>query len=188
MRIKLIVSLVIILLLVAYFILGMDYMKQRKAHEVLTSQITDVTQTLAQTPKSLQTPEQRLAEAKASLAAEQNTFPGKQNSTQVINSILTLADDCQLRTTLVAQPWLVENVGEHGYHVFRLNLAVEGSFSQLVSFVSKLENGEFKTLMVEDLSVKMATEQSEEASLPEENIAITATLDVAIYTQSVTAD
>ena len=182
MRTKLLITLLIIVLLVVYFILGMDYMEQRQTHEVLTSQITDVTQTLAQTPESLQPLEQRLVEARASLAAEQNTFPGKQNSTQVINSILTLADDHQLKTTLVAQPWLMENVGEHGYHVFRLNLAVEGGFSQLLSFVSKLENGEFKTLIVEDLSVKRATEQ------PEGNIAITATLDVAIYTRSVTAD
>jgi len=187
-RSKLLITLLIIALVVVYCIFGMDYIKQRKRHEVLTYKITDVTQTLAQTPKSLQDLEQRLAEAKASLAAEQNTFPGKQNSTQVINSILTLADDCQLKTTLVAQPWLMENVSEHGYYVFRLNLAVEGSFSQLVSFVSKLENGEFKTLMVEDLTVKRVIGQGGEATLPEADPFVTASLDVAIYAQSVTAD
>ncbi len=183
---KLLITILIIVLLVVYYLFGMDYMKQRQEHEALTSQITDVTQTLAQIPELPQDLEQRLAAAQASLAAEQSAFPSQINSTQIINTILQLADDSGVKAIpLVTQLWSIENVGKHGYYVLRLNVTVEGSFSQLVSFVSKLENGEYKTLIVENLSV---SEQAEEESASEGTIPITASLDLAIYTQSVALD
>jgi len=186
---KLLIVLLIIILLVAYYLFGMDYIKQREQHEALTSQIADATQTLLQIPKLPRDLEQRLAAARASLAAEQSAFLGKMNSTQIINTILKLADDCEVKAIpLVTQPWSMEDIGEHGYYVFRLNLAVGGSFSQLVTFVSKLENGEVKTLVVEDLRVTRVSEQSEEESVSEAIIPVTASLDLAIYTQSPTSN
>ena len=185
MKRKLLIALLIIILLVVYYIFGMDYMKQRKQHEALTSQIIDAIQTLSQIPKPPRNLEQRLTASRASLAAEQSAFPGKTNSTQIINTILKLADDCGVKAIpLITQPWSIGNIGEHGYHVLRLDVAVEGSFSQLVSFLSKLENGEFKTLIVEDLSVTRVTEQPEGETVTEGTIPVTASLDLAIYTQS----
>jgi len=183
-RLKLVITVLILALFVAYSILGTGYLKQRQRHEVLNSQITDVTQALAQTPESPQELEERLAEAQASLAAERSKFPGKQNSTEVINSILKLAEDCQLKTSLIAQPWSKANVGEHGYYVFWLSLTVEGSLSQFISFVSELENGEFKTLIVEDLSVRRGTEQPAAGG----DISVTASLDMVIYARPAISD
>lgn len=183
MRGKLLITILIIILVAVYYLFGTDYMKQRQEHAALTSQITDATQALAQIPELPQNLEQRLAAAQASLAAEQNEFPSKINSTQVINTILQLADDYGVKATpMVTQSWSTEMVGEHSYSVLRLTVAVEGSFSPLLSFISKLENGEFKTLIVENLSVTRVTEQ------PEGTIPITASLNLAIYTQSLTPD
>ena len=185
MKSKLLITLAIVIILVGYAYFGMGYMKQRSEHEVLTSQITDVSQTLAQIPKPPQDLEQRLEAARASLAAEQSAFPGKMNSTQIINTILKLADDCEVKAIpLVTQPWSMEDAEEHDYYVFRLNVTVEGRFSQLSSFISKLENGEFKTLIVEDLSVTRVTEQSERETVTEGTIPVTASVELAIYTQS----
>jgi len=182
---KLLITLITIIVLVVYAYFGMGYMKQRKEHEVLTSQIIEVTQTLRETPQPPQDLEQRLEAAKASLAVEQSAFPSRMNSTQIINTILKLADVCEVKAIpLVTQPWSIENVGEHGYQVFRLNVAVKGSYSQLVAFVSQLERGEYKTLIVEDLSVTRVTEQSEGETVTEGTIPVTASLDLAIYTQS----
>lgn len=189
MRGKLLIAILITTLLVVYYLFGMDYMKQLKEHEALTSQITDATQVLAQIPELPQDLEPRLAAAQASLAAVQGAFPSQMNSTEVIDTILKLADDTGVKAIpLVTQPWAIEKVGEHDYNVFRLNVAVEGSFSQLVSFVSKLENGELKTLIVENLSVTRVTEEPEEETVPEGTILITASLDLAIYTQPLTSD
>ena len=75
-------------------------------------------------------------------------------------------------------------VGEHGYHVFRLNIAVKGSYSRLVSFVSGLERGEYQTLVVEDLTVTRITEQPQAEHVDEDTEIVTASLKLAVYTQS----
>jgi Tfp pilus assembly protein PilO len=173
----------IVALLAVYFFLEMDYLKQCRGHEALTAQIKEATRTLDKTPQPPQDLEQRLAAAQASLAASQIDFPRDLNSTQVINSILKLADACHVRVIpLVTNPWSFEDIGE-GYHVFRLNMAVRGSFSQLTSFVSQLEKGEFGALVVEHLSVKRGTEPVEGEAVP-----VTASLDLAIYTQFTTSE
>jgi hypothetical protein len=187
MKGKLLITLLIIILLVVYYILGMGYMKQQKEHEALTSQIADVTQTLREIPEPPQDLEQRLATAQASLTAEQSAFPGKMNTTQVINSILELADDCEVKAIpLITQPWSTEKVGQHDYYVFRLNVAVEGSLSQLLTFGGKLENSEFETLVVERLEVTRVTDQPEETV--EGTVPVTASLDLAIYAWCSTPD
>ena len=171
-------TLLIIILLGAYYLFGTDSMKQRHEHETLTSQINDTTRILAQMPPLPQDLEQQLTSAQASLIAEQSTFPTKMNSTQIINTILKLADECRVKAIpLVTQPWSMVDIGEHEYQVFRLNLAVAGDFSQFVSFIRKLENGEFKTLIIEDLSVNRVSEH------PGETVLINASVDLAIYTQ-----
>lgn len=180
MKSKLVITFLIIAivaLLVVHYWLGMDYLRQRQGHEELTAQINEATRTLAQTPKPAQDLEQRFAEAEASLAAAQSAFPQDLNSTRVINDILKLADECQVRAIpLATQPWSMESIGE-GYHVFRLNMAIRGSFSQLVSFVSQLESGKFGPFVVESLSVTGGTESTEGI------IPVTASLNLAIYTQ-----
>ena len=189
MKVKLIITISIIILLMVYAYLGMGYMKERKEHEGLTSQIAEITEVLREIPKPPQDLEQRLAAAQESLAAEQSVFPGEMNSTEVIDAILKIADNSELKAVpLASQPWSIENVGEHGYYVFRLNIAVEGDLSQLVSFVYKLEEGEFETLIVKYLSVTKVSEQPREEADPEDTIPVTASLDIAIYTQSQTSD
>ncbi|GEM_PF-6259831 len=63
-------------------------------------------------------------------------------------------------------------------------MTIEGSFSQLVRFLSKLENGEFKTLSVRYLSITRASEQSEGEVVTKDATPVTASLSLAIYTQS----
>jgi len=170
--------------LVVYAYLGMDYMKQRKEQETLASQITELTQILAEIPEPAQDLEQQLAVAQANLAAEQSVFPEKMNSSQIISTILRLATYSEVKAIpLVTDPWSTETIGEYEYHVFRSDIAVRGSFSQLLSFISQLENGELKTLIVEELSIIVSTEQPEDEVTTDGAIPITASLDVAIYAQ-----
>ena len=186
MKSKVIITILIVavvVLLTVYYFLGMGYLRQRQGNEALTAQINEATRTLAQTPKPPQDLEPRLAAAEANLAAVQSAFPIDLNSTRVINDILKLADDCQVRAIpLVTKPWSMENIGE-GYHVFRLNVTVRGGFSQLVSFVSQLENGELETLVVESLSVTRFGGPTGDETIP-----VTASLDLAIYSQLTTSE
>lgn len=186
---KLLFTVLITILLVVYAYLGIGYMKQSGEREALTSQITEAIETLREIPKPPQDIEQRLAAAQASLVAEQSIFPIKVNSTEVVNTILELADDSGVKAVpLETEPWSIQDVGERVYYVFRLNVTVEGSLSHLSNFVSKLENGRFRTLVVEDLSVTRVSEPSEEEGVSEGTISVVASLDLAIYTQSLTSD
>ncbi|GAI56076.1 unnamed protein product, partial [marine sediment metagenome] len=81
---KLPITILIIILSLVYYLFGTGYMNQRGEQEVLTSQITEVTQTLSEIPEPLQNLEQRLEAAQASLAVEQSVFPSKINTTHVI--------------------------------------------------------------------------------------------------------
>ncbi|OGO21878.1 MAG: hypothetical protein A2144_04805 [Chloroflexi bacterium RBG_16_50_9] len=167
-----------VVLLVAYAFLGMDYLKHRQQYETLGNQIAKASQTLDRTPASPQDLALKLAAAEASLASVQDAVPKDLNSTQIINTVLKLADACQVKVIpLVTKPWSVENIGQ-AYHVFRLNIIVKGSFSQLTSFVNKLEDGEFKSIVIEDLDVIRAGDQSDEP--------VTARIALAIYAQFTT--
>ena len=183
------ITLLIVASLVVHGIFVTDYKKQREEQEALALQIADATQTLEQLPRLPQDLEQRLAAAEANLVAEQSVFPSKVGTTQIINSILELADAYGVKAIpLASRPWLKEKVGKHEYHVFKLTIVIEGNFSQLVSFVSKLEGGGFETLVTQNLRVLRVTEQSEEGNVPEGTLPITASLDLSIYTQSIDSD
>jgi hypothetical protein len=186
---KLLVTLLIIILLVAIYLIGMGYLKQHRQQAALMSQISDVSQTLALMPEPSHDLESRLETAQADLTAERSAFLDEINSTQAINTILKLADSCRVKAIpLVTEPWSVVKVGEHDYSLFRLNVSVEGSFSELVSFMGKLENEEFETLIVENLSITRTAGQSVEGAVPDEDIHVTASLDLAIYTGPLARD
>lgn len=196
---RLAIVILVVVLVVVYYRLGTDYMNQRQEQAELTSQITEVTQAVGEIPQPDQNLEQLLEAAQTNLAVEQSLFPSQVNTTRVIDTILRLAAECEVKAIpLVTDPWSAENIGEHSYYVFRLNVAVEGSFSQFIIFVSKLENGEFDTLIVENISVTRLSQQPEEESsedestedegIAEETIPIMASLDIAVYTQPLTSD
>ena len=186
-RLKLIITLAAIVLLVLYGYFGLGYLKGRNEHKVLASQTADISQTLSQVSEPAEDQEQRLSDLRARLAAEQNVFPDKLNSTQIINDIFRLADECGIKAIpIVTQPWSTEYIGQHDYSIFRLNISAEGDLPQLLSFVSILEESEYSTLIIEDVSVSAVREQFPGDNATQEIKPFTASLDVAVYTQSLT--
>ena len=170
-----------IVLLAVNCFLGMDYLRQRQKNEALTSEIAGVTQTLASTPGPLPDLEQKLAEAEASLAEAQNALPRDINSTRVINAILKLAEACEVKAIpLSTRPWSADNIGK-GYYIFRINMAISGGFAQVNSFVSKLKNGEYESLVVESLSVSRVSASSGDT------VNVAASLGLAVYTRFTSA-
>ena len=190
MKNRLLITLIIIILIVAYAYFGMGYMKQLQEQEALTLKIAETTQSFAELPEPPQNLEQRLAAAQTDLAAKQSAFPTKISSTEVTSNILKLADNYEVKAVpLETQPWSIEKIGEHDYQVLRLELAVEGSFLHLSRFIRELEDAKFETLIVEDLTLATVEEQSEEETVLERQLTpVTASLDIVIYTQSLTSD
>jgi hypothetical protein len=186
---KLLMALLIIILIVVYYLLGTDYLKQMKQHDSLPSQIAEVDRNLAQIPAPPADLEQQMAAARMELDTARDTLPGELNSTGIINTILRLADDIGVKAVpLVTQPWTTKGSDNNTYSVFRLNVAVTGTFTQLVSFLNQLETGELKTLVMENLSVSRADEQPGGEAIPGNSAQINASLDIAIYSQARTTD
>lgn len=172
----------VLVLLVVYYLVGTDYQKQRRQHQSLASQITETTQILAQVPLPPADPEARLAAAHEDLETIISSFPSYMNGTRIINTVLRLAEEIGVKAIpLVTQPWTTEGVKGQDYSVFRLNLAVTGTFAQLTNFLSGLEKGKPETLVIEYLSVENASETSGVGSDGGDRTPVNASLRIAIY-------
>lgn len=155
-----------------------DYLKQRRENKTLASQIEAMSQSLAQIPPSPADLEQRLIAAESDLDATRNELPERLNTTEVINTILRLAEDTGVKAIpLITQPWRTESFSEHDYSVFRLDISITGNYTQLADFISQLENGELNTLLIESFTVERADDETaEEGTIP-----IDASAAVAVF-------
>ena len=174
-----------LVLLVVYYLMATDYLKQRREHKTLSSQMAETTQLLAQIPPSPTDLEQRLSEAQSGLEATQNSLPDRLNTTHIIDSILKLADNVGVKAIpLVTQPWTVESISDHNYSVFRLSVTANGTFTKLVSFIHQLETGEPQTLVIESLLADRVSDTIGE----EDEISVEAKLEIAIYARPPAAE
>src|SRR4030042_409729 len=173
---KWLVIILVVALLVVYYILGMDFLKQRRQNVALASQISDTSAALAIFPPAPTDLEQRLTVARADLTAAENALAGETNDTRIVNAILRLAEEIGVKAIpLSTRPWTIENILDRDYFVFRLALAVTGDFTQLQSFTDRLENSELGTLVIEYLSVRRGSESSVE------NPRVNAKIAIAVY-------
>ncbi len=121
----------------------------------------------------------RLAAVQARLASLQSTPPARPNSTQLINKILLLADECQVKAIpLTTQDWTSDKASK-GYEVFRLHITATGGFAEIVDFLERLENKDYSNLVIESLAVSRVTGVQDQAA--DSDAAVAAGLDVAIY-------
>ena len=180
--VTIILVVIIAVLLGAHYLLGTDYLKHRQDQETLQAQITRTTRALAQTPGPAGDLESRLATAKSGLAAAKGALPLEVNSTRVIDAILRLAENSQVKAIpLTTKPWAKDTVVT-GYYAFRLSMSASGEFPQVSSFIGQLESGEFASVVVESLAVSRVFTTSEGAA------PVVAGLTLAIYARSTPAE
>jgi hypothetical protein len=184
---KTILILVLIIALIAvYYIVVTGYLKERQAHDSLVSEIASTKQTLEQVPQPPAGLEEKLDTARADLDSARNAFPADMNSTNLVDTILLLADEIGIKAIpLITQAWTTENLYGYSYSVFRLNISATGNFNQLVEFSGSLENGEIETLVLEYLSVERDDETEDP---PEGEIPVKASIDIAIFSQAPDAE
>lgn len=180
------IGVLIVALLVVYYIIGMDYLKQGNEKEKLTAQIAADTTTLSLIPLPPADLEQQLADAEDSLWAVKDTLKIDTNITRIVNSILRLGDETGVKVIpLSTQSWIVEHVSNQDYSILRINLAISGNFTSMADFLNRLENGEPETLVLEYLRV-----EKEPGSFLSESPGegpISADIRLAIYTLPATS-
>ena len=181
MKIKLMLAVPLIAVLAFHYLWGMEYLSQNREQEWLSSQIAAAREELEQIPLPPDGLEERLAQARESLAAAQGAFPTSLNTSQFVNSVLELAEQCGvIISPLTTRAWIKEKVGGYEYDVFRLNLVVEGAFPQVLRFTDELENGQFPTLIIETLDATVAAEPEES---PDGSLELSVSLGLAVYVQ-----
>ena len=97
--------------------------------------------------------EERLRIAQERLDAQMDVFPTQMGYTELMETLLQLADKHHVSLNLQAQSSLA-NLGEGGrYFMMRSGAKASGSLSDLVSFISYLENGPIETLSLEQVNL-----------------------------------
>jgi hypothetical protein len=178
---KIPIILLVVGLLAGYYVLGTDYREIRHKYAALASQIAGEGQQLALIPPAPTDLGLRLDAVRSNLDMEINTFPAQLNTTLIVNDILKLAEATGVKAIpLITRPWATESVNQTDYPVFRLNLAVKGTFAHLSDFLNRLENGEPGTLVITDLKIDRVTglpvaEETGDATEVE------GSLDIAVY-------
>ena len=177
---KIAIALILVILVVVYGLLAMGYMKQGPEQERLLSEIEEVDQSREALPEPSTTFSELLAVVQANLNAEYEAIPGEISSSDVIDTVFSLAQEIGVRAIpLITQPWTEQYVGESSYRIFRINVEINGLFSQIKEYVSRLESGEFNTLIVERLIVDIEDEEIYAGEMTP----VEANLDLAIFTQ-----
>ncbi len=149
------ITILILTLLVVYYLLGTDYLKQGKQKQDLEAQISEASAVLALIPVPPADLDKQLADAQDSLWAAQDFLKIDTNITRIINRILRLGDETGVKAIpLSTQPWVVELISRHEYSVFRIDMSITGNYTQMANFLYRLENGEPKTLVLEYFKVE----------------------------------
>jgi hypothetical protein len=186
---NLLVIIIVAALFTVYYIYGTDFLKRRQDNAMLASQIAEATLQLAQIPPTPADMKQRQAAANTSMDVEKSAFPALLNSTQIVNLILKLAEGTGVKAVpMGTQPWATESVSEVEYPVFRVKIAAAGNYAQLADFISRLESGEVKTLILGNLTVTWADELSSSENEAADTLPVEATLDIAIYGRPIFAE
>ena len=179
---RLLIIALIAVLLVVYYLIGTDYLKQRNNKVSFASQITAATEALALIPQPPADLEQRLAAAQDGLDTANNTFAMDTNYTRIVNIILKLASEIGVKAIpLSTEPWTLENVLGQDYSVFRIDIAVTGNFTQLVNFLNRLENGAPASLIIETLTVEKLPGSAGGGSSDGDITPVNAKVEIAVY-------
>lgn len=172
-----ILIIIIAVMLVVYIIFGIAIIKQQHDKESYAAQIDLLSPALQGANADTGTVdtsimEQKLADAEARLAGAQEAFPSQLNNADIVNSILQIATENQVKVLPIrAQQIQSEKIAQNTYNVIRLEVTASGSLSQLQSFISGLEDGEFKTLCIENSAMTV------------EDKGVTVVLNLAVYAQ-----
>lgn len=182
---KALIIALIIAVLVAYYIIGTGYMNERNQKETLAAKIAQANASLALIPVPPADLDEQLADAEDRLWTLEETLNADSNIVRIVNSILRLAEETGVKAIpLSTQPWAVERYESQDYSVFRIDLAVSGNFTQIVSFLDRLENGQPETLVLEHVNVE---KESGSFMLEDPNEGpINADIRIAVYAPAAT--
>ncbi|MCP4611429.1 MAG: hypothetical protein GY845_22175, partial [Planctomycetes bacterium] len=97
--------------------------------------------------------EERLEIAQEELQAQQEAFPTRMGHTELMETLLKLANEHNVSLNLQAQLSPAEFGEGGGYFMMRSGARASGNLSDLVSFIAHLEDGPMETLSLEQVNL-----------------------------------
>ena len=179
------IALVICLVAVYTYLLN-DYLTQEKAQTAVTNQANDSARALALLARPSESLDKRLAEMKLSnQLAVQSVTLSKNGTTEIIDSILQAADDCNLKVDPVTtNQWQKKSVGTSSYRLLPIVLIIKGNISDLTMFIQKLDNRSlFPSLAIENLSINWNSQTDANTAILNASSSLSVKLTVDIITR-----
>lgn len=157
--------------------LGWTYLQHYEKQALLHSEIDLFERVLGKELEGDEAIEARLAEAQAELAAVQAAFAIEVSSTEILDTVLEAAAQSSVQVNSVTvQGTRTMKIGESTYTLYPFYLRVQGSYTQLLAFLDRLEQGVVETLVLERVSLNEAGDGS-----------FVANLNFSVYSQALSA-
>jgi hypothetical protein len=154
-------------LAVAYIVVIASWAMERREQSGVRQQIEAGSGTLSGVGDSQQTLkelEDRLSVLNAGLQDLETAFPAKLDSTAIVQSLLDYSNQSRARikqiSTLPASQVVAqkdENGEQVTYTVLRYTLVIEGNLTEMLSFLSLIEDGTAQTAALGDVSIAAGT-------------------------------
>lgn len=177
---RIIIASVTVLILIVFMLWGTDYIQAYVLDSVspekvtLLKEIDTVNDSIAGIPEPDEQLQLRLSQLETELEEEGKAIPESMDSTLVINSILELAESCNVTATPIrTQDWSMKG---DNYLVYKLQIEVEGNYTQTAIFINRLENELFDNLIIVGLDISGGLKTDTEPDL--------ANMQLAVYTRS----
>jgi hypothetical protein len=172
----------VVLLLIGLVYFGMGYRSERNGQKSLITKMDDTNKMLSLIATPAPDLQQRLTDAQnANAAAKQNLLPTDVDTTEVIKTVLTVADEYNINVIpLNTDSWTNVAVEGNNYRVLIISLSVDGSFNDLTTFVNRFYGNEFTALVVQTFTIHQVIEPTGGAGNGYAGV-----LELGIYTQAV---
>ncbi len=134
-----------------------------------------LTQSIKTVNNDIQAINADITKVQTDVEAASNVIPPRENSNNLIRSILARGQANQLTIIpLSTQEWTGIDINRNTYQVFKIALAIEGQQANLLEYIKWLQNSPYPTLAVENLKISRAVDD-------ENKEIIRANLNLAIY-------
>lgn len=169
----------IVVLIVANVFIWRNYPDKLAQADVLKAQVEQVEQQISQVVAPPSDLEAQLETAKGKLAKALQVFPANVDKNDVVDFILTTAEECQVELV----PLSAEGAGVGTYYELRYSGTVTGKLSQVSNFMTNLHNSKYPTMVITDCTVLRIG--IPDASITESDFDVTINFNVTLYVSSV---
>jgi outer membrane murein-binding lipoprotein Lpp len=176
-------AIALVIIIVANVIVWRSYLDMQAQVEALKTEVQQVNEQVAQAAAPPSGLESKLEIAKGELANALQVFPGNIDKNDIVDFILNTAQECQVQIV----PLVAEGVGTgsdgQSSNTLKYHGTVTGSLSRVSSFMTKLHNGKYPTMIITECTVQRVTVQDN--SISDNDIAVTVDFDITLYASSI---